>query len=340
VLKKSRGRFKKADMNPDDEMDEIPAISTKLFAYASIVEGIAFALYASLTAGVLENDTDHGIYYSQNAIVQALRFTSIILLCFHRIMRPANRADPLRTVLELEVVSVCWDAIDGSTFFELIGEQDIKISTSADHAARFLMAIWYLSVGLRLAMMFLVHLAPNESLLPKSILKQPLAVSPSPTVDRTLQALRVRATIILVMAVSELFALGLRIGIWVTVGLSSVQIEMVIKNILFLSSVANAYLMWSNTELREWNRADFFGLKYPSRRTQLEIYRCAFIISYCLLGAMFSSLLIDVTSESTQWVANVGSDIFLCAIFFYYYKFAHVKKVRQIFLDCDLFLIF
>ena len=46
-------------------------------------------------------------------LLQTLRFASITLLSFHRIVRPANRYDPLRTILELEVVCVCWDALDG-----------------------------------------------------------------------------------------------------------------------------------------------------------------------------------------------------------------------------------
>ena len=153
------------------------------------------------------------------------------------------------------------------------------------------------------------------------------AMSPSPTVDRTVQSLRIRAFIILIMAAAEVYAVGLRIALWSTIGLSSVQQEMTVKNILFLSSVASAYSMWSGAELRNWNRADFFGFKIPSRLAQLEFYRWLFIISYTLLGIFLSLILIDVATESNQWVANIGSDFLLTFIFYYYYKFGHVRKV-------------
>ena len=77
-------------------------------------------------------------------------------------MRPANRLDPLRTMLEvsvwhthctiilentedlllilfqLEVVSVCWDAIDGSTLYQLLGETNVP--PDIELAARVLVA--------------------------------------------------------------------------------------------------------------------------------------------------------------------------------------------------------
>lgn len=330
IHKKSKKRGVVDDkLVPDDEKDDVPGISMKLFALAAVLEGIAFAVYAAITAATTIDERDHNVYYTHDAIISALRFTSIILLCFHRIVRPSNRADPMRTVLELEVVSVCWDAIDGSTFYQLItdtGEYELESSTK--FAATFLLVVWYLSVGVRLAMMFLVHMAPAENLIPNSILRSPLEFSQSPTVDRTMQALRVRVSITISMAVAEFFALGLRVGIWVTVGLSSLQQEMAMKNILFLAFVQSAYTVWKSTDLRDWNRADFLGFKLPSRRTQLEIYRWAFIISYVAIGATFSAMLVPVTSSSLQWIGNVGTDVILSFAFFYYYKFAHVKKVR------------
>ena len=54
-----------------------------------------------------------------------------------------------------KVVSVCWDAIDGSTLFELISSASTNVSISGDSgslslnsaeeaSARFLMAFWFL----------------------------------------------------------------------------------------------------------------------------------------------------------------------------------------------------
>jgi hypothetical protein len=173
-IKKKTGRndFKNEKLSPEDETDNVPNYSIKLFAFASVLEGISFAIFSSVTAGNQSDKDSSDIYHSSSAILQVLRFTSIVLLCFHRILRPANRADPLRTILELEVVSVCWDAIDGSTFYDLLNET--QLTRSADIAARFLMVIWYLSVGVRLGLMFLVHLSPDSSIVPQSIMNKPL----------------------------------------------------------------------------------------------------------------------------------------------------------------------
>ncbi len=88
----------------------------------------------------------------------------------------------------MEVVAVCWDAIDGSTVFELL---DGTIDLAAQPAARLLMAIWYLSVGVRMALMLTSHLSPQSSLYARFV-TFPLQLAPQPTVDRTLQALRLR----------------------------------------------------------------------------------------------------------------------------------------------------
>ena len=97
---------------------------------------------------------------------------------------------------------MCWDAIDGSTLFELLdtgtnnGMDDGNLDTTAwntstQAAARFLMAFWYFSVGIRMTVMTLTHLTPSHWLY-QHLLSLPLAMSPQPTVDRTLAGLRLR----------------------------------------------------------------------------------------------------------------------------------------------------
>jgi hypothetical protein len=49
--------------------------------------------------------------------------------------------------MQLEIVSVCWDALDGSTLFELL--QHVTLSPDMDNSVRFLMAFWYLTIGFR-----------------------------------------------------------------------------------------------------------------------------------------------------------------------------------------------
>ena len=66
-----------------------------------------------------------GGFVTKGTVIQTLNFASILFLAVHRVIRPANRADPMRTLLELEVVSVCWDALDGSTLYQLLDSLDL-----------------------------------------------------------------------------------------------------------------------------------------------------------------------------------------------------------------------
>ena len=50
------------------------------------------------------------------------------------------------------MVSVCWDALDGSTLYQLI-DTSVNLPHSYSAAARVLMGIWYLSVGFRMSIM-------------------------------------------------------------------------------------------------------------------------------------------------------------------------------------------
>ena len=130
-----------------------------LLASAAVLEGILFAIYTVVTGGH-NNNNDSG-FYTENTMLQTLRFTSVTLLAFHRILRPANRLDPVRTILELEVMSVCWDALDGSTIYQLIGE-DLDVSDSYYQALRVLMGFWYVSVGVRIGIMLVLNCSPDS----------------------------------------------------------------------------------------------------------------------------------------------------------------------------------
>ena len=153
--------------------------------------------------------------------------------------------------MQLEVVTVCWDALDGSTLYQLVSEG--QLPSAYDTAARVMMVFWYVSVGFRMAFMMLSHLAPSTQLY-RLVLPQPLALAPQPTVDRTLQSLRLRSEVIIVMGAAEFFAASLRISLWINGYLrnNSLQQEMAIKNVLFLGSVYNAYSMWTTAKERNW----------------------------------------------------------------------------------------
>ena len=86
--------------SPEEETDAVPDRAIYLVSAAAVLEGLLLAVFAAAAAGA------HGGVGSadRNTILEALQFASITLLCLHRVLRPANRVDPMRTVMELEVV--------------------------------------------------------------------------------------------------------------------------------------------------------------------------------------------------------------------------------------------
>lgn len=222
-------------------------------------------------------------------------------------------------------MNVCWDALDGSSLFELFQEQNLGPDIA--QAAEALMIFWYLSVGIRLSMMFCAHLDPN-SVISKLLITRPKSLSPDPTVDRSLQSMRLRSLVTLSMTFAEFFALGLRVTLWIRGRLSSTQQEMMIKNFLFLSAVVGAYGTFTRVDKKNWNSRYILGvLKKPSRLTQVQILRWAFAVSYVVVGAMFSSYLVHVTGRQ-MWILNVGTDCLLAGVFLLLCREVHNKKVR------------
>lgn len=174
---------------PQDEADVVPDSAVMMIAAAAITEGFAFAIFTAVSSGNYQYLDQDG-FYTKGTLLQVLRFASITLLGLHRTLRPANRLDPMRTVLELEVISVCWDALDGSTLYELLdGNSDL--SSSMSNSIRVLMAAWYISVGFRMALMFLTNMSPSSH-LHSMVITAPFQLATQPTVDRTLQGLRLK----------------------------------------------------------------------------------------------------------------------------------------------------
>jgi tetrahydromethanopterin S-methyltransferase subunit E len=93
---------------PDEEMDSIPENAIYCLSVAAILEGALFAFYTILVAGssaIVDSATGIGSNpHSSQIILETLRFASITLLAFHRILRPANRVDPMRTMLEVRTI--------------------------------------------------------------------------------------------------------------------------------------------------------------------------------------------------------------------------------------------
>lgn len=104
---------------PEQETDAVPDSAIYALCAAALLEGAMLALYTALVAGVKEDNLASVGFFTNATLLQTLRFSSITFLAFHRCLRPANRIDPMRTIMELEVISVCWDALDGSTLFQV-----------------------------------------------------------------------------------------------------------------------------------------------------------------------------------------------------------------------------
>jgi drug/metabolite transporter (DMT)-like permease len=88
---------------PDQETDLITDDTIYLIGIAACIEGFALALYPVVTARysrqnhVIEQDG----FTSYTTLVQILAFGSLVIFGFYKILRPANRLDPLRTIFEV-----------------------------------------------------------------------------------------------------------------------------------------------------------------------------------------------------------------------------------------------
>ena len=86
--------------SPEEETDAVPDRAIYLVSAAAVLEGVLLAIFAAASAGARGGISSA----DRNTVLEALQFASITLLCLHRVLRPANRVDPMRTVMELEVV--------------------------------------------------------------------------------------------------------------------------------------------------------------------------------------------------------------------------------------------
>ena len=196
-----------------------------------------------------------------------------------------------------------------------------RLTYAVDMSLRMLLAFWYLSVGARTAAMLCCHL-PCHCLGYRLLMPPPLSLAKEPIVDRTLQSLRNRSAVTLVMSGAELFAAGVRITLWTRNQLNQLQIEMTIKNLLFLYSIYGASDMYSTTNRRDWNSRILLPgiLEYPTRMFQLQFFRFFFVGCYLVQGSLMSWLLSYVSppEQHFRWQFNVFTDCILCFWFLVY----------------------
>lgn len=318
----------KEKLTPDDETDDIQDIAIWLLVAAAVLEAVSFAALTAACANTAEHFEPSG-FRSQGTMIQILQFGAITFYSFHRCVRPANRCDPLRTMFELEVVSVCWDALDGATIFELMNDlyNNGQMTGPVDAALRVLLVWWYLSVGFRTGVMFISHL-PATSWGYKQVMPPPLKLAAEPIVDRTLQALRNRSLVTTVMSFAQFYAAGLRIALWSRHQLSQIQIEMCIKNLAFLYSIYGASEMYNTTKRRDWNTREIaMGIEYPSRVFQLQCSKYVAVTFYLVVGVVTNMYLADVTGDGS-WYTATFFDFVLCALFAIYCDRAYRKEVN------------
>jgi hypothetical protein len=140
------------------------------------------------------------------------------------------------------------------------------------------------------------------------------------------------------MIFPQIYAAILRLYLLLTGTLSFLQQELMFKNLLFLYTVINVIITRSMIKQRNWNTRELIDVTIPylqqrlhwikpSRAVQIEVLRYLFIATYLLIGALLSSILIEVTPGSTLWVNNVASDIICCIIFFFLCRRAHNPTV-------------
>lgn len=89
-------------LSPADEADVVSDSAVYCLALASVLEGLAYAIYVAVCSGNGNKLSSSG-FFTEDTLLQSLRFASITLLCLHRILRPANRLDPMKTVLEVRL---------------------------------------------------------------------------------------------------------------------------------------------------------------------------------------------------------------------------------------------
>jgi hypothetical protein len=316
-------------LTPDDETDEVKDVAIWLLVAATVVESVSFAALTAACANDYASFHAKG-YHSQQTMIQILQFGAVTFYALHRCVRPANRCDPLRTMFELEVVSVCWDALDGASIFELIFDLNVQgqMTLPIEYALRVLLCWWYVSVGVRTSVMLISHLPPDR-LGYKIVMTQPLKLAPEPTVDRTLQALRLRSLVTTVMSFAELYAAGLRIAIWSKHQLSQLQMEMCIKNLAFCYTIYGASEMYNTTKRRDWNTRELgLGIEYPSRMYQLKWSKRIFICLYIVQGMLLNYYIASV-SDRPEWYSHSLSDCVLCWFFSVYCANAYRKATPQ-----------
>eukprot|EP01084_Bolivina_argentea_P196779 337318_1 len=186
-------------------------------------------------------------FISAQTLLQLIRWISIQLYSLNRILRPANRCDPLRTIFDLDVVEICLDSIDSSSLFQILITPELSTITYINFLTKIAITMWMTSVGLRIALLFLVHLPASSFIwlimLPHKAyyMFMPFWFASSTYnvncddkagyVSRVQLALRFRVIQHLLTIPCEIMAIIVRLLIFVDISTQYEQAELLVKNI-------------------------------------------------------------------------------------------------------------
>jgi hypothetical protein len=228
----------------------------------------------------------------------------ITFYAFHRILRPADRYDPLRTILELEAVEVCMDAVDMAACFSLGVAAAQAGHDALATAALVVTVVWIQGSGLRIAILYLAHVPMRRlycglSSRPES--RQARANNGTPRdcpryLLRSGAALRLRALTNGVFVAGEVASLGvrgtfaLRDGLG---GLSGTDTDLALKNLACIArACAVLGLAWQRgREGREGREGDGRAATVVQRchPQRLRVY-AGFLSFVVLYGALMTRL--------------------------------------------------
>jgi hypothetical protein len=97
-------KFCGSDLSIESETDQISDRVILIMCAAILVEVLAFAMFPAISSGRLEaahSKLSNTGFYSYSSISQILTFTAVVLSAFYRTLRPSNRLDPFRTIMEV-----------------------------------------------------------------------------------------------------------------------------------------------------------------------------------------------------------------------------------------------
>ncbi|KAJ6255212.1 stress response protein nst1-related [Anaeramoeba flamelloides] len=150
--------------NALDETSQVSSRTIYLFQIFSVFYTIQLCLFLLILRSKTQQIRDHllmGNTSSDFFVFQIIVtcFTVLVFVAKQRIFRPADRHDPLRTILDLENVSICFGFLDACDLFFLAFQDNASIPKSIEpYLANTAIVLWFLSNLWKLLLTFSINL--------------------------------------------------------------------------------------------------------------------------------------------------------------------------------------